>query len=1090
MKNAFNTDIARSIKGSLGRFLAIAGIVALGCGFYAGLRMTSPDMKLASDEYYDATGLMDIRVVSTLGLEESDIDSMAALPGVASVQGAFETDVMTTLNGEQYAMRIHSLPYIAKDSSPISEEEAISAIDSMQNKLILSEGRFPISAGECVISADNVMNSPVSLGDKITIDSGVQDLDDTLNVLQYEVVGFVHSPYYVATTAMGTTTLGSGKINQFMFVPENDFSADLPYTEAFIQVDDAKDEMHGSSSYQSKVDEVIKQLQEIAPVREQARYDSIRADAQKKLDEEKQKLADARLDADEQLKNAASELDEAKAKIETSRAEIASGTYKLNQGRYELEQNRTDAYAKLDEAQAQIDENEEVLTSARKQLDAAKAELDAGWASAGMTPATAPSAIEAMKATLETLDPTDPSQAPQYEALVKSIAQLEALCKFQKEYEDKESDYSKGIKKLDEAKEDLAQARLDAEAKIEQGQAELDAASVELNSGKKQLADGEKQYEDGLLEYEENYDKTYAELEDAEVKIADAQAEIDDLEMPEWLIMDRTKNPGVVSFENDADRVDSIAAFFPLIFFLVAALVALTTMTRMVEEERILIGTYKALGYTKARITSKYLIYAALASILGSVIGIVILSLVLPVIIMEAYAIIYSVPHGALMPIDIPIALSSAGLGVGITLVATWAAVASTLRENPAQLMLPKSPKEGKRILLERIRPLWSRMSFSWKVTFRNLFRYKKRFVMTVIGIAGCTGLLLTGLGLQDSINDIIDKQYGQTVKYDAWVGTDDAFSEDSQMELSELAGNVAFANEDTMIAESDDHSDISVSVITAFDSESFQELWDMRTRIGHEAIELDPDAVVVTEKLATMTGIKVGDEITLAVQDSMGNATSDVYGLKVTGIMENYIANYVFLGTQIYEDTFGDAPSANMMLAEVGNNGNVRDDFRNSAKDIQGVDTVAFNDETIDAYRTMLKSVNMIVVVLVVAAAALAFIVLYNLTNINITERKREIATLKVLGFTPHEVNMYIYREIILLTIIGALVGLVLGIVLEGFVIVSAEVDYVMFGREIHALSFAIAFILTIVFAVFVMFVMRGKLASIDMIESLKSNE
>lgn len=1098
MRSAFNKDILRSITGSWGRFLAIVGIVALGCGFYAGLRMTAPDMDMSADAYYDDSNLMDIRVVSTLGLTDADIQALRDVPGVEKVEGAYETDVMVTLNDEQYAFRVHSLPYAAHVSKRMDESMVVTEGETQDslNQLQLVEGRWPTAPDECVISADNVMNNPVSLGDVIHVDEGIQPLEDTLKERDYTIVGLAHSPYYVSTTAMGTTSLGSGSIDQFMYVPSNDFDADLPFTEAFIQVAGAKAAQSGSDAYQDCVDNVIKELHGIKQERETARLAQVKADAQEELDARRADYERERADAEAQLSDARQKLDDAAATIEESKRSLASGRADYDSGKAQLAQRASDADAQMADAQAQIDEKQQVLEASATQLEQSKAQLAGAWASAGLTPEQAPVAIQGLQAQLAALDPADPANTALIQELSAKLAALQALVQHQNEYESGQAAYDAGAAQLAQAQSTLDEQRSEARSQLASAQAQLDAALAKLEDGRRQLASGEEDYAAGLAEYEEEYAKAQDGFAEAEQKLADAQADIDAIERPEWLIMDRTKNPGVVSFASDADRVDSIAAFFPFIFFLVAALVALTTMTRMVEEERVLIGTFKALGYSRMRITSKYLIYAAVASITGSILGIVVLSLVLPPVIMEAYAIIYSVPHGILMPIDAGIALSSAGLGVGVTLIATWAAAASTLRETPAQLMLPRAPKQGKRILLERIAPLWRRVSFSWKVTFRNIFRYKKRLVMTVIGIAGCTGLLLTGLGLQDSINDIIDKQFGQTVKYNMIVTEDEDISLTSMNKVDEALSDEkrVFAQADSydesMMAVSSDGSDFSVTMIVPEDATQYQKLWVMRTRIGQEPIPLDEDSVIITEKLGNELGLSVGDTLTLATQDQMGNATTDHKELTVTGIMENYIANYVFLGKGVYESAFGKSPVPNAIYAEVADDPGVRRDLSEELRAIDGVKTVAFNDETINSYRTMLRSVNMIVVVLVIAAAALAFIVLYNLTNINITERQREIATLKVLGFTPHEVDMYIYRETIILTMLGALIGLAFGVVLEGFVIVTAEVDYVMFGRDIHALSFVIAFIVTILFAVVVMLFMRKKLANINMIESLKSNE
>ena len=559
-----------------------------------------------------------------------------------------------------------------------------------------------------------------------------------------------------------------------------------------------------------------------------------------------------------------------------------------------------------------------------------------------------------------------------------------------------------------------------------------------------------------------------------------------------------TKNVGAESFKSDAGRIDQIAQVFPFLFFLVAALVSLTTMTRMVEEERVLIGTFKALGYSKARITSKYLIYAIVASGVGAIIGIVALSKFLPWFIMGAYAIIYAVPCRP-CPIDPAMTAAAAGLGVGITVIATWFAAASTLRERPAFLMLPRAPKAGKRILLERIRPVWRRLSFSWKVTSRNLFRYKRRFIMAIVGIAGCTALLLTGLGLQNAINDIIDKQYGELYHYNTIVrmdsdSTDDEKSQVEQRVEEDASGEYAWlatANKQAQSISDDEGADVSqhrVDIVVPENPDTLSDFNTLRTREGHEELALSDDGVLVSEKLAMELSLEVGSTFSIFDEDAVGDATGDGREVTVAGIMENYVGHYVYF--TLYEQVMGEEPVFTTLYANEVEDEGAREVLSDELLATDGVKTVTYNDETIDSYRTMLKSVDSVVVVLVIAAALLAFVVLYNLTNINITERVREIATLKVLGFTPREVDAYIYRETLLLAAIGALVGLLLGIVMEGFVVVTAEVDQVMFGRDIHAASFIIAFLLTMVFSVIVTLAMRPKLRRIDMVESLKSNE
>lgn len=1150
MRSAFNKDLARSVAHSLGRFLAIAGIVALGTGFYAGLRMTAPDMKLSADLFYDGTKLMDVRVLSTLGLTDDDLEALRATDGVESVMGAYETDAMATIKGEQLAVRIHSLPEAALASDTGDGVNAVSEDEGYLNRPVLLEGEWPRASGECVILGDVVMGTPVQVGDMVTLGEGTLDVDDVLPTRTYRVVGLVRSSYYATSSSLGTTSLGSGSIQQVLYVPESDFSDDLPYTEAFLTVAGAAAERASSEAYDARIDAAKQAIEALAPAREQARADGLRADAQAELDDARADYERGKADADAQLADAKAQLDDAAATLEESEQKLADGQAAYESGRAQLDAQGAAADERLSQAQAQLDDGQAALDAQKPQLDAAAEMLEGAWAqweqrSAGLAQGwkdwhaqadglyaardQLQAGIDALDAQIEALvqdDPDNPQIAvlqQQRDGLAAQLAQFELayadelaaaeqaratleqgerdlaaakaqLDERQADYDQGAADYDEGLAELARRRGDLQAARDEAASRLADAERQLADAAAQLESGREQWEAGKADYDEGLASYEDARAEADAQLAEAQQKLDDAQRAIDDLEASTWYVMDRTQNYGVAGFESDADRVDSIASVFPFIFFLVAALVALTTMTRMVEEERVLIGTYKALGYARWRIASKYLAYAALASVAGSAVGIAVLSQVLPAVIQKAYAIIYFVPQGPL-PIDLGLAGLAAGLGVGVTLVATWAAATATLRESPAQLMLPRAPKAGKRILLERVRPLWRRLSFSWKVTFRNLFRYKKRFVMTMVGIAGCTALLLTGLGLSDAINDIIDKQFGEITKYNATIVTDEDLDAADEARLDEVLGKTGYVSDSMRIMRANmvanaGGDEMHVQTVVPQDPAALGDFVLMRTRVGHVSLELGQDGIVLAEKLATELGVDAGDTVTLCEQDAMGNATGEAHELVVTGVMENYIYNYVFMGPHAYEQAWGEEPAFDAVFAVSTTDADARARFGEELRAIDGVKTVGFNDETIETYESMLASVNLIVVVLVVAAAALAFIVLYNLTNINITERQREIATLKVLGFTPREVDAYIYRETALLSVIGCVLGLVLGVFMEGFVVVTAEVDQVMFGREIHAASFALAFLLTMLFTVLVMLAMRFKLARVNMVESLKSNE
>lgn len=853
--------------------------------------MTAPDMEHALDAYLDDTNASDIRLISSLGLTDKDIEALRSMEDVQAVVGSYMGDSQIVLNDATYTMRFHSLPDglnpfdLGVGSS--NEDDTDDALD----QIMLVEGRWPQETGECVVCADCILDDPYAVGDVVFIKEGTRgaldDEDDTdqsedlLESSSYTIVGLVRTSRYVSQVSLGTTTVGSGSLDQYAYILSEDFSHTDVYSEANITVEGARDAMNDSDAYWDHVNRVIERIDDISSEREQARLDEIKEQAFEDL----------------------------------------------------------------------------------------KSDLEA----------------EGM---------------PSY--LVEHMMEDPAV----------------------------------------------------------------------LLEIED-------QLPDS----------------CEWIILDREKSVGTESFISDAERVDHIASVFPFVFLLVAALVALTTMTRLVDEDRILIGTFKALGYSRVRITLRYVGYALLASGVGAFIGILILSQILPSVIMNAYGIMYKVPADD-FPLDIGIALLSWILTVGIVLCATWFSVARTLSERPAALMLPPAPKNGKRILLERIRPIWRHISFSWKVTYRNLFRYKKRAIMTLFGIAGCSALLLTGLGLHNAVNDIIDIHFTDIVHYnmnlslDVKSSTQDIDDVEGILEDSARVSSFTRLSNESYLVEADDGTELRVSIVVPSDPDAFGALMTLRGREDHNELLFSEGQVLINEKLASDAGVSVGDTITILDQDQMGNATDASYEFEVGGVYEAYVNNMIIAAEDTYRDVMRSEPLYTEYYAEVPRDEGLRESLLADLEQLSPVNTVSYTDQTIDTYRKMLRSVDLIVVVLIVSAALLAFIVLYNITNINIEERIREIATLKVLGFTRHETNAYIFREVIVLALVGSLIGLLIGLPLESFVVTTAEVDMVMFGRAIHGISFIVAFLVTMGFTVVSLCMMLPKIARIDMVASLKSNE
>ena len=1110
MPRALFTEITRTIKGSLARFLAIAGIVALGCGFFAGLKMASPDMQEAAHAFYANQHLYDLRVISTLGLSEKDVSALASVEGVETVMPSRTVDVMATLTSSQSTARVSSFR------------------PGELNQPIVVEGRLPQGPYECVMSADPKKRADISLGQQI-------ELPDTSNGVHlkggsYTVVGFVNAPTYPYVSNFGTTSLGNGIVQQFVYVTEDAFANDDPYTEAYLTVQGVISYKSGSSDYQSAVDSVAERISQMNPSLAALRLQELKDDAQAQLDEARQKLEQSRQEAADKLGDAQKKLDDAEAQISAQQQKLDDGQKQYDAGRQQLTASRYSAEQQFAQAEAQITASEAQIAQGTAELSAGEAQYQAGLAAFNAGQATFTQQKSAFEAgrdaflaglaaqgiTASTLEeaqqqfsalglPTSQvdtllaTQAQISAAEAELASQQQALAAAREELDQRTAQLHEAESQVAQARQDLSEARSAAADQLSAAQEKLAASLSRLNAGQTALQSAEAQTTEGRQSLEDQRAEVEKQLADGQAKIDEAQKKIDELKEPDVYVLDRTKEIGVAAYQADSERINDIANVFPLMFFLVAALVSLTSMTRMVSEERTLIGVHKALGYSTAQIAAKYLLYALSASLLGAVIGIACLSQVLPGVIVSAYGSIYTIPNGgAPYPIQLDSALLSGLSGIGITLLSTMAAVLSSLKEEPSSLMLPKAPKAGSKILLERVEPLWSRLSFSWKVTIRNLVRYKRRLIMTLVGIAGCTALLLVAFGLRDSISDIIDNQWPAISHYDYIVGmTPDVSEEEADQINAELnqvgATNIHRITRENVLLESPTQKAGSLTRTTIMTSSSLQDmagLATLRNRLSGQAIELGEDSVVITEKLAKRLGVGVGDTIKVYAQDRIGNASGEPSTLTITGVAENYVGSYLYVGPSAWRSLGIQDDATDGWYATLPEDQTTRDAFGEKLINQAGVATVDDVNEAIHTYKESLAVVNRVVAILIVAAALLAFIVLYNLTNINIEERIREIASLKVLGFTRHEVDAYVFREIALLAVFGALFGLVLGTYLEGFVVQTAEIDLVMFGRAIHAPSYWFAFGLTLVFSLLVYVAMRPKLKNIDMVESLKSVE
>ena len=1197
MKTALRKSAFREIKGSLSRFLSIFGIVAIGVGFFSGVKTAAPDMRNTADSYFDNNSLMDYRLVSTYGFDEKDIEALRKIEG-AEVYPSYYTDVVVSSpDSPSSAARFYSMGY-----------------DDSLNTIILEEGRLPEKPDECIICVSDMKGGP-KVGSRITLrDDKGQPPEDILTISEYTVVGSFMSPMYIDKTARGSTSVGNGSINAVYLIPEENFCVEYN-TQVYIRFPELDGYNCYEDEYKDRIKELTDVIENISEERKEGRYADIITEANEELDKAKKEVADAEKEADEKIADGEREIEDAKQKlsdaekdIAEAEKEIADNEQKLIDGKQELTDGRkeyedgvkeledakeeykkeiekaekeiADGYKEIEEKEKDLAEGEKEyndglekynkgladynegyeefqkgkdeflkaeeeynanlaliesgkkeLSEAKKTLDETKAKLDMLKAYYGETEeyklglmqyeaglAQYEAKLAELNAAEEQLKAGEAELSAAREKIEASEIELSeaknTLDESKKQLDEAEAQLAEGREKLNEGKKELSDGEkelaekkaeaekefadaekelADAKLKLDDGDAEILDGERQLTEGKEKLEQGKKDYEQGLIDLEKGEKeladgKAEAEekLSDAKEKLKDAEEEIADLEKPKWYIFTREDNPGYSEYGENAQRINNIAAVFPVFFILVAVLVCLTTMSRMVEEQRVQIGTYKALGYSNGDIIFKYMLYAVTATVTGAVVGVLVGMNLLPYVIITAYGIMYDIP-GLILYIDMVTALISTGVFAAAVILVVILSCKSALSEQSAQLMRPKAPKTGKRIFLERVKFFWNRLSFSGKVTARNIFRYKRKMFMSVVGIAGCTALLLTGFALYDSINDIIVLQYTELQHYQGIAVYDSESYPESGNKAAEVIsgyGDSVKVFQKMMTVSSGDRN-VKAYIAVPDDAEKFTKFLTLRNRRTKEPYALTDGEVLMDEKMSMLLGdVACGDTV------EIGKSDTEKFDMTVSGIFENYPNHYVYMTPSTYESVFGEKPEYNALyfthsLGKEDENG-----IAEKILETDGVVTVTFNSDVEESFSKMLGSLNMVILVIIAAAGLLAFVVMYNLTNINITERIREIATLKVLGFYDGEVDSYIFRENIILSLFGTAVGLVLGIFLANFVITTAEVDLVMFGRNIYPLSYVLAAIVTMLFSAMVTLVMHKRLKNVDMIESLKSVE
>lgn len=1088
----------REIRSSLGRYLAIFAIIALGAGLFVGLRLSRPDFLETYNNYTNKTNFYDFRLVSTLGLTDEDLAEVKKMDGVKLAEGAVGADFLfNTADEDNLIMMAQSIP-------------------ENVNQIKLKAGRMPEKANECLADPDMYSKDDIGSTIKLSKDNSEQTFD-TFAYDEYTIVGLAYSVLYI-NMERGSSTLGNGSVKGYIYIPMDGFSTDY-YTDIYVCVD--SEGYVYSDEYEQSTQKYVDGLEKFMSERAVIRRDAIIDDAMSQLD-----------DAKKQYEDGKTQYDAAKAEYDAGYAEYV--------------QKKSDTEAQLEQARKEIENAERmmgdssVIDQKQAELDAAKAELDKGQAEyeSGLRQFNAKAKlaygavdeqiayyenrisdkqndIAAQNAEIESLNAQlaeaqangDSLKARLIEWKIKTAndrisrdnADIERYNERLEVHRQKRAEVDAELEPYRKQLED-AKAQLDAGyAQIESGQAELDAAREMISSGGAQLEAAKKQYEQGKAEAERGFaeaekelasgkaqlDAAKAELDKGAAELDSAEKQIKNINHADTYVLDRDTNAGYVCFESDTNVVQSVASVFPVFFFLVAALVCLTTMTRMIADQRTQIGIMKALGYSSDAIIGKYMFYSGSATVFGCIFGIAAGSFAFPAVVWFGYGLIYNL-SGLTFTMDWPLAAGITAANLAVTLLVTWYCCAKELKCAPAELIRPKAPEAGKRILLERIPVVWNDMSFMQKVSARNIMRYKKRIFMMLLGIGGCTALVLTALGLNDTIQNVVTRQYDDIILYDYEITMAYDMNEEEQEIFFRDAGDdikdAVFLYRG--LAEVSGSDAIKSATLTVTDGKKLCKYIDL----SYDGEPIDypgrGEAAINYNLARQLGGIEVGDEIKLT--------TSEKKELTVTvsALFDNYVDSFVFISPETCEEQLGEVPEYKSALANAPDGADVNRCAEALTHDVDGVRGVTLSTDIKERMSSMLDGLLVVVAAIILCAGLLAFIVLYNLTNINISERIREIATLKVLGFYPNEAAHYVFRENLILTGAGAVFGLGLGVALHAFVMNAIKVDMMYFKPHISFLSFAVSIVITFVFAMIVNAIMRRRIDNIDMAGALKSIE
>ena len=1037
---AYRKDIIRSIIKGRKRFFALMLITALGVCMFCGIKAGCDDLRYSADVFFDQQNLYDISIVSTMGLTESDIEAVSEMEGIEEIEGTYSEDVYTDI-GE--ATR---------------KQATVKALSEKGiNMPYLVEGRLPVSDTEILVTAKYISESGKQIGDIL----GIEEIRSTdSDEERTEEANFVTNYFYISGVAIdvmdinsteGAVAFRNNSTTDYTFFVHKDAVDSEIYTAMYLTLEGTDELPCYSEAYEEKVDEIVTLLEEeIKEDREEARYTEVTGEALQELSEKEDEMWEA--------------FNEAEKGLADARAEIEDARKTLEEGAEEL----TDAERELTQAERDLLKGERELERGENELLSAETQITSAESTIGM--------MEMLLAEAEDLFASLEGSLPEDSEYVDIINQ---------ELADAKTELAASKAELAAGKAEIASAKQQIEDgwnKIEKGWKDLASGEQQIYDGWDELEEGQKELEEGQKELEEGQAEYEAEKEDALQKIEDAKKEIEDLKMTEWYITTRTSLSGYNNIKTDADCIEAIGQAFPILFMTIAILVSLTTMSRMIEEDRGLIGTYKALGFSDVEIRRKYVIYALIACIIGGILGDFLAYIVLAKILFIVFEVMYQVPV-YLYTFDVLYGIGGIVMFVAGIVGAAYVSCNSVLRSMPAMLMRAKSPTSGSRVLLERITPIWSRLSFLNKVTARNLFRYKKRLFMTLFGIAGCTALLLTGFTIKDTVVELLPLQYEETYRYDVMVVAED---NEKLLECLEERNDVrkyinTMMTNVKLIAENGKEETVQLVVIP--DGENISRYIRLYDKEG-ERQKLTDDDVFVTMNLSTVMDFEEEDFVLI---QNMNLVQADV---EVTRIVMNYLGNSIYMTETMYEDSFDEQFTPNSAYILLNIKDEKQDLFVEDLEAEDGILTVMGYRDMMEGFNSAMYIINMVVYIVIVLAGALAFVVLFTLATTNISERERELATIKVLGFFDAEVHSYVNKETLILTGLGIIMGMPIGKIMGEWLMSILEMPAIYFYTTLYPESYAYSAIIAIVFALLVNLMTNGALNKIDPVEALKSIE